>query len=226
MTAARLRQVALVARDLDAACASIERELGLRDPFRDPGVAEFGLTNAVYEAGDTFLEVVSPAREGTTAGRYLERRGGDAGYMVLFQVDDTPATRARAGELGVRIVWNLDLDDISGTHLHPQDLKGAIVSFDSPRRPASWRWGGPRWVDGPPADARATPAIAGVEVGAVDPDDVERRWTALFGPLPHVRFTPVAAASDEGIRTVELTGFDGEARICGVTFRPAGAEHE
>src|SRR3954452_12085430 len=123
----RLRQVALVARDLDAACAQIERDLGLRDRFHDPGVGEFGLTNAVYEAGDTFLEVVSPAVDGTTAGRYLDRRGGDAGYMAIFQVADTPTTRARVEAMGIRVVWKADLDDIPGTHLHPQDVRGAIV---------------------------------------------------------------------------------------------------
>src|SRR3954453_15648567 len=125
----RLRQVALVARDLDSTCAQIERGLGLRDPFHDPGVAEFGLTNAVYEIGDTFLEVVSPAVEGTTAGRYLQRRGGDAGYMALFQVADTEPPRRRVAAIGLRTVWQVDLPDISGTHLHPQDVRGAIVSF-------------------------------------------------------------------------------------------------
>ena len=37
--------------------------------FRDPGVAAFGLQNAVMPIGRTFLEVVSPVQEGTTAGR-------------------------------------------------------------------------------------------------------------------------------------------------------------
>src|SRR3954453_16887385 len=124
----RLRQVALVARDLDSTCAQIERGLGLRDPFHDPGVAEFGLTNSVYEIGDTFLEVVSPAQEGTTAGRYLERRGGDSGYMVILQSDDLDADRARVADLGIRVVWKIDLPDIRGTHLHPADVGGAILS--------------------------------------------------------------------------------------------------
>ena len=32
--------------------------------------------------------------------------------------------------MGVRVVWQLDLPDISGTHLHPADTRGAIVSLD------------------------------------------------------------------------------------------------
>jgi len=209
-----LRQVALVAADLDEACARIEKELGLRDPFRDPGVAEFGLTNAVYEAGDTFLEVVSPSRGGTTAGRYLERRGGDAGYMALFQVADTAATRARATDIGVRIVWQLDLPDISGTHLHPQEMQGAIVSFDTPVPPDTWRWGGPRWTGSAPADQRG-PSIAGMIVRVAEPGATRQRWHDLFGELHSVRFEH----GHDGIAVVQLDGFNGDAVICGVTFR-------
>jgi hypothetical protein len=166
----RLRQVALAARDLDAARRDLEAR-GLRAPFRDPGVGEFGLDNAVYPVGDTFLEVVSPIREGTTAGRYLDRRGASpVGYMVLVQVDDLDEVRKRAEELGVRTVWSIDLDDIRASHLHPRDL-GAITSIDQPVDPASWRWGGPGWQD------RAVPGrIDAVEVAGADP----AVWSSLF----------------------------------------------
>ena len=222
MSLPRLRQVALVAADLEAACGRIEDELGLRDPFRDPGVAEFGLANAVYEMGDTFLEVVSPATEGTTAGRYLDRRGGDAGYMALFQVHDTERTRRRAAAMGLRVVWQIDLPDISGTHLHPQDVRGAIVSFDTPAVPASWRWGGPRWIDGPPADVRSTPHLAGLVVRVLDVEAATLAWSGLLdAPLEehNIRFEQAADASSEGIAVVELANFTHHATICGVTFR-------
>ena len=93
----RLRQVALAARDLEPALLALQRVLGLGEPFRDPGVAEFGLENGVLPIGDAFLEVVSPAQPDTTAGRWIERRGGDAGYMAIFQTDDLAAARARDG---------------------------------------------------------------------------------------------------------------------------------
>jgi Glyoxalase-like domain len=101
----RLRQAVLAARDLDAVAGRLRAELGLGEPFADPNVAHFGLRNAVFALGDTFLEVVSPVAEDTAAGRWIERRGGDCGYMLMFQVGDVEAARARAGELAVREVF-------------------------------------------------------------------------------------------------------------------------
>src|SRR5215467_6279235 len=100
----RLRQVALVAHDCDRVAGELRQAFGLAEPFHDPGVGQFGLTNAVFAVGDTFLEVVAPARPDTTAGRYLERRGGDGGYMAIFQMPDLAAARRRLADLGVRVV--------------------------------------------------------------------------------------------------------------------------
>src|SRR5947199_8350285 len=105
----RLRQIALVAADLAAAETDIRAILGLDYAFDDPGVGKFGLKNAVFPVGETFLEVVSPRQDGTTAGRLLEKRGGDGGYMVILQVRDIEEARARAAAARVRTVEQADL---------------------------------------------------------------------------------------------------------------------
>jgi hypothetical protein len=177
----RLRQAVIAARDLEAVTEALTSGLALREPFADPNVAYFGLRNAVFAIGDTFLEVVSPmtGRDDTAAGRLLDRRGGDTGYMAMFQVPDVAAARARAAELGVREVFEVDLDAITEAHLHPADMRGAIVSVSEARPAEAWRWGGPGW------DARAAAgAICGITVAVADPDYVRERWTAVIGELP------------------------------------------
>src|SRR5579875_2031331 len=84
----RLRQICLVAAALEPALAQIEQVIGLAICHRDGNVAKYGLVNALFPVGAAFLEVVAPTREGTAAGRYLERRGGDGGYMVILDCDD------------------------------------------------------------------------------------------------------------------------------------------
>jgi len=178
---ARLRQAVLVARDLAPVSDRLRSELGLGEPFADPGVGAFGLHNAVYAIGDGFIEVISPNQPDTTAGRYLDRRG-DGGYMVIFQLADLDAARERAAALGVRVVWQVDLPDISGTHLHPADTRGAIVSLDRADPPGSWRWGGPDWIG--KAGQGAAGRLRGVTVAVADPAAAAARWGELLGVQP------------------------------------------
>jgi hypothetical protein len=192
----RLRQVVLVAAELEPTAELLRTLFGLGPGYRDPGVGEFGLENVVFAVGDTFLEIVSPVEEGTAAGRYLERRGGDGGYMVILQVDDMEETRRHLAELGVRIVWRSDHDDIKGTHLHPRDVGGAIVSLDEATPPSSWRWAGPRWPDeGAAAKARA---ITAVELQSEDPDALATRWGEVLRIAPEHRDDTVHLALDGG----------------------------
>ena len=212
----RLRQVALVARDLEPVVDDLCTVLGIAVAFRDPGVGVFGLHNAVMPVGDTFLEVVAPAQAETTAGRYLDRRGGDGGYMVLLQCDDLDADRAHVASLGVRVVWSMDLDDIRGTHLHPRDTGGAILSLDAAVPAAAWRWAGPDWERHVRTDVVSE--ITAVELQSDDPLRLAHRWSELLRrPVAHtgrgvirivldqgaIRFVPAADGRGEG-----LGGFD------------------
>ena len=172
----RLRQAVIAARDLGSVCSQLRDELGLGEPFADPGVAYFGLRNSVFALSDTFLEVVSPHAENTSAGRLIERRGGDCGYMLMFQVDDVAAARARAAEESVREVFEVSVDDMSEVHLHPADMRGAIVSLSEPTPPESWRWAGPDW------QTRSVPLrVCGARIAVADPETVAARWSRVLG---------------------------------------------
>lgn len=175
----RLRQIALVGQDLDAAKADIVAVLGLGGDYADPGVGKYGLGNAVWPIGDTFLEVVSPKQAGTTAGRLLDKRGGDGGYMAIFQCEDLAEARARVAALGVRIADQFDGDGVAFTHLHPRDLGGAIVSIDAMVPKARWEWGGPNWKDNVRSEVSCE--IVGAELQGADPEGMAKRWAAALG---------------------------------------------
>jgi hypothetical protein len=175
----RLRQAVIVAAELEPVASALRSTLALGEPFRDPGVGEFGLENAVFALGDCFLEVISPKQPGTAAGRWLARHGGDGGYMVIFDIEDLDGARQRAERLGVRVVWRIDLPDISGTHLHPADMRGAIVSIDRSDPYGSWRWGGPLWT-GQRGDG-AGGHLAAITVAVEDPSAVAARWAEVLG---------------------------------------------
>lgn len=215
--AVRLRQVVLAARDLDAVAGRLRAELGLGEPFHDPDVGWFGLRNAVFAIGDTFLEVVSPVREDAAAARHLTRRGGDSGYMVMFQVPDLAAARARAAAAGVREVFEIAFEDIAEAHLHPADMRGAIVAISEPHPASAWRWGGPGW-----ADRSAAGRVAGATVAVADPAQARARWTAVLGAEPPVEL--VGDPAEPGLVEIRLEGtaLCAPLTIGGVRLVPVG----
>lgn len=210
----RLRQIALVGADLAACSADIAAVLGVDRPYDDPGVHKYGLRNAVFAVGQTFLEVVSPQEPGTTAGRLIDKRGGDGGYMVILQTRDLAAARATATAAGARIVEQIDGDGYAATHFHPRDVGGAILSIDWMEPWDRWEWGGSGWRES--AGAGADLAIVGAELQAESPAAMVARWSQVLG-LPaldqngwrialeggEVRFVPVSDGRGEGLR-----GFD------------------
>src|SRR3954452_13848603 len=127
--------------------------------------------------------------------------------MLICQLDDLEAARARAAELGVRVVWSVDLPDISGTHLHPADMRGAIVSLDRADPPGSWRWGGPDWTE--KAGTGAPGRLVGMTVAVGDPPSTASRWGELLGVQPvddrlELDGSYVAFDEDKADRIVEI----------------------
>jgi hypothetical protein len=196
----RLRQIALVAKDLAAARADISAVMGIDYAYDDPAVGKYGLRNAVFPVGDTFLEVVSPKQPGTTAGRLLEKRRGDGGYMVILQVDDMAQARARVKNASARIADQTDKDGAAFTHVHPKDIGGAILSLDSMVPKERWEWGGPHWQSHVCTDTSVK--LAGAELQAKDPAQMAARWAQVLG---------CAATLDAGVWRIRLD--DGEIRF-------------
>lgn len=212
----RLRQVVLAASDLAAAEAEIEEQFGLSLCYRDPGVATFGLQNALFPVGHQLLEVVSPTEEGTTVGRLLDKRGGDTGYMVILEVDDLDAMRARIADAGARIVFEAVEDGIVGLHLHPADVGGAILSIDQPDTWGEWPWAGAGWREHVRTDVVTD--VAAVEIEANDPAAMAARWSEVIG-RPVSGDSPTIVLDEGEVRFVRA-GVRGEG-VSAFEFRAA-----
>lgn len=219
----RIRQIALVAAELDPVVEDLCTVLGLEVCFHDPGVAQFGLKNALMAVGDTFLEVVCPVEESTTAGRFLERRGGDSGYMVIVQTEDLAEDRRRLEALGVRVVFDVALDDIATIHLHPRDVGGAILSLDQPEPAWSWRWAGPDWEKKMRSDRSRR--IVGATLEAEDPETLAGRWSEVLArPLRWDGDTTRTLAFDEGGLAFETSAAGRGAGVSAVRIEVADDE--
>jgi hypothetical protein len=216
----RLRQIALVARhDLVAAQEFIDT-LGVAIAFHDPGIKGLGLHNTLMPIGTELLEIVAPITEGTTAERYLERRKGAGGYMVITQTDDHPPRRARVEDLGIRIVGQFHDDDFTNMQLHPADTGGSFLEIDQqtggddPMGP--WSPAGRNWQQAIRTDLVS--AITAAEIQCEDPERVASRWSEIVEieradadgmptiPLDNatLRFVPVADGRGEGLAGIDV----------------------
>jgi len=223
----RLRQICLVAAQLAPAVDDLAEGFGLATCFHDPAVAAYGLENALLPLGPNFLEVVAPVEEDTAAGRYLARRGGDGGYIVILQCDSHEALRAHAASLGVRIANRMDYGNFFGTQLHPRDTGGAMLEVDhntgDQAADGSWHPAGPDWKAAVRTE-RVT-AMVGAELQSPKPDQLAARWAEILRrPLGHddgypvialdnarLRFVPPSDGRGEGLGGVDLLVADRDA---------------
>ncbi|MBI3636956.1 MAG: VOC family protein [Candidatus Rokubacteria bacterium] len=232
----RMRQICLVARELAPVVAAIERVFGLAVCYRDSAVGKYGLENALFPVGTGFLEVVAPIVGDTAAGRYLDRRRGDGGYMVITQCDDLEPRRARCAALGVRIANEIAHPAYRELQLHPRDVGGTMLSFgrqdqrggpsdtspgdcaaDDPWHPAGGDWKHAARTD-------VVRAMGGAELQGDDPERLARRWSDVVErPVGRdARGRPTIALDDATLRFVAATDGRGEG-LAGLDLRCADA---
>ncbi len=181
-----IRQVCLVAHRLQPAIHELAEVLGIESCYVDPGVGRFGLENNLLAIGTNFLEVVAPVEENTAAGRFLTKRRGDGGYILVCQVDgedDQSHCRKNAAALGIRVAYESNRGAYHLMQLHPADLKNTMWEIDwDERSEIDGVWepaGGVGWRDHVKADV--TVSLSGVELQSEDPQTTAQQWGKIAG---------------------------------------------
>jgi hypothetical protein len=219
-----LRQICLVAPHLEPTVSDLAAIMGLEVCYRDPQVAKYGLENALLPVNTILLEVVAATREGTAAGRFLDKTSGHGGYMAIFACDDPDARAARANALGVRTANVIDHPPYHGVQLHPRDCRAAFIELNhtegsddvlGPYPPA-----GPDWQRSIRTDV--TQALIAVELQSEAPADLAAHWG---------RILDIASSMDaDNVPQLELPNgrisfMPGEQEIMsGLTFRVTDVE--
>ena len=182
----RLRQICLVAPQLEPVISDIAGIMGLAVCYRDGNVAKYGLENALLPVDTILLEVVAPFKDGTAAGRFIARSGGRGGYMAIFCCDDPDARAKQANALGVRTANVIDHPPYPGVQLHPRDCRAAFIELNhtagsddilGPYPPA-----GPDWQKFIRKDV--TQALTAVEMQSPDPTGLAEHWGRIIGIAP------------------------------------------
>lgn len=178
----RLRQICLAAPALAPAVDAVRSIFGLEVCHRDDAVAKYGLENALFVFGWQFLEIVAPLRDGTAAGRFIEKSGGRGGYMAIFDTHDPERRREHVLSLGVRIAHEMDYPAFRGIQLHPRDGRATMLEFD--RSLGNERLDGAYWPAGPHWRQQQRLDLVGglpwAEVQGPDPEDLAAHWARII----------------------------------------------
>jgi hypothetical protein len=179
----RLRQICLVAPQLEPVISDISAVMGLSVCYRDGNVAKYGLENALLPVDTILLEVVAPFQPGTAAGRFIDKTEGRGGYMAIFCCDDPDERGRHANAMGVHTANVIDHAPYHGVQLHPRDCRAAFIEFNhtegsddvlGPYPPA-----GPDWQKFIRKDV--TQALVGVEMQSPEPDALAQHWGGIIG---------------------------------------------
>lgn len=181
-SALRLRQVCLVAPDLEPAATNLKQIFGLEECHRDPAVGAYGLENVLLPVGSDFLEIVAPTRDGTAAGRFLARNGARHGYMIIMDCDDPARRQAHCEGVGVRTAHRIEREAYLGVQLHPRDTGGAMLEFNrtagggdplGPYGPAGAHWQSAIRTD-------VSRSLLAVEMECADPGGFAAHWGRIL----------------------------------------------
>ena len=181
----RLRQIAIASYNLNKAERIINEELKVEVAYRDEEVERYGLNNIVCPIGGEFLEVVSPYISETTAGRFIDKKNGPAGYMVIFQCENSIERRKFIESMGIR---SLNAFENKGKFInnqfHPKDLPGALLEIDSvpntnyTEKYADWPPAGENWKK--KTYEEYVEGIVGATIAAEDPKKLSILWSEVL----------------------------------------------
>ena len=179
----RLRQLVLVTKEIDSLADQICELFELKISFCDPELIHFGLENRMIPVGDTFIEVVSPVQENTTAERFLIKRNGPGGYMVIVDVEDIENEQQRIKNENLKIIWhenrNVGGINAQALHLHPKQIGGAILSLDSMTPESAWLWAGTNWRSD--INQSLVENLIGVVLKSKNPEKLCANWEVALG---------------------------------------------
>ncbi len=199
----RLRQICLVAPRLEPVVGDIAAIMGLAVCYRDSNVAHYGLENALLPVDTILLEVVAPFRDGTAAGRFIDKTGGRGGYMAIFSCADPRERQKNAEAIGVRTSHVIDRPPYLGVQLHPRDCRAAFIEFnhtaDSDNIRGIYPPAGPEWHKAIRDDV--TTALTEVVLTSPDPQGLADHWSRIIGiPAGNTKAGPEIALVNCTIR--------------------------
>ncbi|MGH9054804.1 MAG: methylmalonyl-CoA epimerase [Acidimicrobiales bacterium] len=130
MALTEVDHVAVAVRDLDAAIAWYAEAFGATVTHREV-VERDGVEEALLPVADSYVQLLTPIREGSPVASYLDAKG-EGIHHVGYRVDDCAEALRRAVAAGARAIDTEPRPGSRGTtvaFLHPRTAFGTLIEL-------------------------------------------------------------------------------------------------
>lgn len=126
--AARIAHVGIALPAIAAAMSFYREILGL--PAVEVSDSD-GARIEAFQAGESLVELLEPARDDTPIGKFIARRGPGI-HHICFEVDDLDATLEKCRSRGIRLIDETPRTGAEGRRiafLHPSSTGGILIEL-------------------------------------------------------------------------------------------------
>jgi methylmalonyl-CoA/ethylmalonyl-CoA epimerase len=126
----QVAHIGIAVKDLDEASKVYREQLGFKELGREE-VVEQKVMTAIFEAGDTHIELLCPTSPDSPIAKFLEKRG-EGIHHVAYAVSDLEAKLAELKQAGVRLIDEKPRIGVGGhkiAFVHPAGAKGVLTEM-------------------------------------------------------------------------------------------------
>ena len=125
--------VGIAVADMEAAIAVYRDALSMPLVHREV-IEEQGVDAALFDVGDSHVELIAPLGRETSVARFLERRGSGL-HHVAYRVESIDQTLSALSRSGVRLIDERPRTGIRGSRVafvHPSSTGGVLTEIVEP----------------------------------------------------------------------------------------------
>jgi Glyoxalase-like domain len=178
----RLRQVCLATNEIKKHQAALGRIFDLSS-CHEGWLEEFGLENALFAMGGSFIEFVAPIRTETAVDRFLARSKGRGAYMAIFDCENIDRRKEAANALGISPVFERKNGGADLLQLNPRQTGLTLLEFDTHKngtdRFDGYEWAGPNWQE--KINQELVTDITGFTFQCSTPELKASMWSEMMG---------------------------------------------
>jgi methylmalonyl-CoA/ethylmalonyl-CoA epimerase len=129
-----IAHIGVAVKDLSASQALFEKLFGKQPDHREE-VPDQKVATAMFQVGETAVELTAATSPESPIARFLEKRG-EGVHHISFVVDDVVAELARLKSLGFQLIDEtprVGADNYAVAFLHPKSTNGVLIEISQRR---------------------------------------------------------------------------------------------